>query len=71
MPEFTLTPIEKILKENGAPRVSKEAVELFANELETLALEIARDATELSKHGQRKTISKEDVKMAIKRAHIA
>ena len=70
MPEFTLTPIEKLLKESGAPRVSKDAVELFAAELEKLTMEIAKEAIEFSKHSGRKTISKEDVRMAFKRQHL-
>lgn len=67
MPELTLAPVETILKENGAPRVSKEATMLFADLVEQIASDIAKEALEFAKHAGRKTITREDIKLAYKK----
>jgi histone H3/H4 len=59
--------MERLLKEGGAERVSEDAKEALAEVLENYGLEIAKDATLLSDHAGRKTVRKEDVKLAAKR----
>lgn len=67
MPELTLAPIETILKENGANRVSKDATMLFADLVEQIAQDIAKEAVDLANHAGRKTLLREDVKLAYKK----
>ncbi len=61
---LTLAPLERILKKNGADRVSKEALEEFADVLEDYIIRLSIEANALAKHAGRKTITDEDVKMA-------
>jgi len=66
--EFALSPFERILKKAGAHRVSDEASRALREVVEDIALEIAQEAVELSKHAGRRTVMAEDVKLAAKRA---
>lgn len=61
---IALAPLERILKENGAKRVSDEALRIFAEELEKRAKSVAEKAIEFSKHSGRRTVMKEDVVLA-------
>lgn len=67
MSKLPLANMERLLKEGGAERVSEDAKEALAEVLENYGLEIAKDATILSDHAGRKTVRKEDVKLAAKR----
>ncbi len=64
--ELPLAPIDRILHQEGGERVSIEAAQLLRGYLEDLARKIARNAVELAKHAGRKTITKEDMELAIK-----
>ncbi|MFB6180823.1 MAG: histone family protein [Candidatus Nanohalobium sp.] len=57
-------PIERIIRNAGAERVSEDAVEELKRAVEEAGEEIARDATKLADHANRNTVKKEDVKMA-------
>jgi histone H3/H4 len=63
---IALAPLERILKENGANRVSKEALVVLAEHIENKAKEIAEKSIKFSKHAQRRTVLADDVKLAIK-----
>jgi len=60
-------PFERFLKQSGAKRVSKDALEEFANVLEEKLTKIVAEATLLAKHAGRKTIIAEDIRMARKK----
>ena len=64
MTDIPVAPCEKILRKNGAPRVSAEAAREFALVLEHVTTEIAKGAAELAKHAGRNTVMVEDVKLA-------
>lgn len=65
--EIPLAPIDRILHQEGAERVSEEAAETLRDFLERLAREIARESVALAQHADRKTVTKEDVEFAISR----
>ena len=67
MAEIPVAPMERILKNAGAERVSREAAMLLAEELEKIAMGIAKSAAELSKHAGRKTVKADDIKLALKK----
>lgn len=64
MRSLTLQPIRRALKALGAPRVSDKAAEAFALFLEDEIVVIAQEAKRLADHAGRKTILKDDVRMA-------
>ena len=64
MKDLAISAMDRIMRKAGAERVSEEASEALREVLETLALEISRDAIALAKHAGRKTVNSEDVKMA-------
>ncbi len=60
-------PFERFLKQAGAKRVSKDALDEFANVLEEKLAKIVAEAALLAKHAGRKTIIAEDIRMAKKK----
>jgi len=61
-----LAAMEKILKNNGAERVSDKAKIALKNVVENIAEEIATNAVKLAAHAGRKTIKAGDIKLASK-----
>ena len=61
-----LAAMEKILKKNGAERVSDKAKLVLKSVLEEKADEIATIAIRLAKHAGRKTVKAPDIKLATK-----
>jgi|TARA_B100001013_G_C24466595_1_gene385683 histone H3/H4 len=64
--ELGLSSMYRILKKAGADRVSDESADELRRIIEDIALEIAKNAVEMSKHAGRKTVKAEDVKLASK-----
>ncbi|MCL5404455.1 MAG: NFYB/HAP3 family transcription factor subunit [Candidatus Marsarchaeota archaeon] len=56
--------IRKMLKEAGAQRVSKEALDAFHQTINKLAFDAASKSVKLSKHAKRKTVEESDIKLA-------
>ena len=67
MPKLPLAPFEKLLKESGAKRVSKSATKAFVRIVEDFGDGIGRDASELAKHANRKTVTEADILLADKK----
>ena len=57
--------IEKLIRKSGAGRVSSEAAMRLAEVLEEEGLEIAREAVIFAEHAGRKTVKREDIRLAI------
>jgi len=55
---------KRILKDAGAARISEEAISYFAETLNIFAYNIAKKAVKLAAHAKRKTVEKEDIKLA-------
>jgi len=64
--EFTLQPLRKIFKKAGAKRVSDKAALELGHILEHRAKSILEEAHELSRHSNRRTVMRHDIKMAKK-----
>jgi len=65
--EIPLAPIDRIMHQEGGERVSEDAVRALRDIIEDLARAIAREAWELARHANRKTVMKEDVIFAARR----
>lgn len=61
-----LAAMEKLMKMNGAERVSEDAKEELREVLEEIAAEISQNAIKLSRHAGRKTVKGVDIKLAAK-----
>ena len=59
-------PVARILMNAGAKRVSADAVDAFAEVIQTKAEAIASQAAKIAKHSGRKTVQEGDVKLAVK-----
>ena len=66
MPELALAAMDRLIRKVGAHRVSDSAKIALRDLLEEYAEEIGRKAVKLAKHGGRKTIKAEDIKLALK-----
>jgi histone H3/H4 len=67
MARIPLSTVERMLREAGASRVSKEASRAFSEYMEKLTQAIAIEAGEFADHFGRKTISEKDAELAKKR----
>ena len=59
-------PLAKIMMDSGAKRVADSALEALSDYLEDYAAEISERAIRIAKHSGRKTVQKEDIKIALK-----
>ena len=64
MAELPLAPMKRIIKAAGAARASEEAAEALRDVIEDIAADIARKAVQFAKHAGRKTVTKDDIKLA-------
>ena len=65
--KLPLKTVERLLRDYGAKRVSKDATKAFAKYLEELTSHIAMEAGDLAEHSGRKTITEKDISLAKKR----
>ncbi|RAP51060.1 MAG: histone [Methanosphaera sp. SHI613] len=65
MSELPMAPVKRIIQQAGGKRVSDEAVVELIKVLEEYGVEIGAIATKLANHAGRKTVTAEDIKLAI------
>jgi DNA-binding protein len=59
-------PVQRILMDAGAKRVSAGAIDAFTALLEEMAAEVGEQAVRIAKHSGRKTVQAGDIKLAVK-----
>ena len=64
--ELGLSAMYRILKKEGAERVSDESADELRRVIEEIADGIAKSAVDMASHASRKTVKGEDVKLASK-----
>lgn len=63
---ITQAQAKKIMKLAGVQRIGTEAAKALAEHLSELGVDLSKKALSLAMHARRKTVSREDVKLAIK-----
>ncbi|MFT7615931.1 MAG: histone H3/H4 [Candidatus Woesearchaeota archaeon] len=58
--------LRKILRDQGAKRVSDDALEVFKEVLESEIASVTRDALQYAHHAKRKTILDTDVRLSLR-----
>ena len=59
-------PVQRIMLDSGAQRVSAEAVTALTDILIELGMEIGEQSVRIARHAGRKTVNASDIKMASK-----
>ena len=63
---FAWSPVRKLMKDNGAEMVAREAVDALIDYLEKAARGVTRKALEMTRHAQRKKLTANDMDLAMK-----
>ncbi len=58
-----LASIERIARKAGAERISHEAIRELEKTIEEIAVDLAYEAAETTRHAKRKTILRQDIKL--------
>jgi histone H3/H4 len=63
---FAWSPIRKLMKDNGAEMVARDAVDALIDYLEKTAKDMTNKALEMTRHAGRKKLTNEDMNLAMK-----
>lgn len=66
MATIPTAPIDRLVRNAGAERVSEAASKKMVDALEDYTSDIARRAVDIARHSGRKTVKAEDIKLALK-----
>ena len=62
---FAWSPIRKLMKDNGAEMVARDAVDALISYLEGVAKSVTNKALEMTRHAGRKKLTVEDMTLAM------
>ncbi len=62
--EIPVAPLKRVIHKAGAERVSRDAAEELRDVTEDMAFDIAKRAKRLAFHAGRKTVTRDDIKLA-------
>ena len=62
--ELQVAPVDRIIRNAGARRVSEQAAKALVRYLEDYAADVAARANAYAKHAGRKTVTAEDIRLA-------
>ncbi|TFF90659.1 MAG: histone [Promethearchaeota archaeon] len=62
---FAWSPVRKLMKDNGAEMVARDAVDALIDYLEMSAREVTNKALEMTRHAGRKKLTLEDMELAM------
>lgn len=63
---FAWSPVRKLMKDNGAEMVAREAVDALIDYLEKAARGVTSKALEMTRHAKRKKLTAGDMDLAMK-----
>ena len=63
---FAWSPVRKLMKDNGAEMVARDAVDALIDYLEKLARSVTNKALEMTRHAGRKKLTLDDMDLAMK-----
>ncbi len=67
MSELPLAAVDRIIRKATGVRVSESATKELGNYLEEEGMKVAQQAAVFSKHAGRKTVTDEDIRLALKK----
>jgi len=67
MTELPLAAVDRIIRKSSGIRVSETAAKELAVYLEEVGMKVAQEASLYSKHAGRKTVTDEDIRLALKK----
>ncbi|PIU21545.1 MAG: histone [Candidatus Diapherotrites archaeon CG08_land_8_20_14_0_20_34_12] len=66
MVELPTAAVDRVIRKGGATRVSEGAARTLAEQLEEEGIKIAQKAVNFATHAKRRTVTEEDIRLAIK-----
>lgn len=70
MVELPTAAVDRVIRKGGAVRVSEGAARVLAEYLEEEGIKVAQRAVNFATHAKRRTVTEEDIRLAVKTGEI-